>query len=349
MKSFLLALATICSAFAQSPEGLISQTVSSMSMFRSKPAFMSWALRQVKNLEVNFESDVMVDSSGYGWSSEYNSESPSIAEMNETVAGFDISFDVSGPGSVYTEVSYRDQNYRSLFYGSRYFWTQQSGARNAYVIPENFGPEVRIAETIAVKLEGIERLQVTLNNEYGYPEENIWLGRDGQGYFNIPRRVIGNNGRVIATPINFRSNSDRFMFDINTGSSIAVKRLSGSVTSTVADAHVLMNATSIDIKPVSLFGRGKDLLVEATYTEEVDGVLITPVTTEGEIADTITIVDVVTGESRDYEMNPRNLLNSPTSMKLDFPVGRFHIYANWRNFKDDTDSGDGYYWSGGKG
>ncbi len=348
--SFLLALATIASAFAQSSQELVSKTVNSMSMFRSKPAFMSWALRNVKSIEMNFESTVMVNSSGYGWSWQYNSESPSIEEMGDSVSNKRISFEVSGPGVVDVEVNYMDDDSRNLFSGSGSFWTQHSENGSGFVIPEGFGPEVRIADTISLKLDGIESLQVTMADQYGFATENVWLSRDNRGYFNIPRNVIGNDGKIIATPIERRPGSDAFAFYIKTGSPAKIKEVKGNIHSTVADSRILENSASIDIKPVSLFGRGKDLLVEATYTEEVEGVLITPVTSEGEVADTITIVDVVTGESRDYGINPRNLVNGPKSIKLDFPVGRFHIYANWRNFKDESIGGsDYYYWGGGKG
>jgi hypothetical protein len=156
--------------------------------------------------------------------------------------------------------------------------------------------------------------------------------------------VIGNAGTFLVTPIGSTDNSEKFAIRIADGTQVPITYLKGKVRPSIAGTQVLTNAAVIDIKPRSINYRGEDILNEVTYTGIKNGVVINPITSEGEVAESIVIVDLKTGEWQEYAINFKGLANGPKSIQLNFPKGRFHIYAKWSSFKDDTtqDGGEGY-------
>src|SRR3989344_1423706 len=83
----------------------VETVASNLWMFQSKPAFMSWALRRVSNLDLEFRSPVMVNSGGYSWGRDYQSPSPSIDEMNNLISSNDVAFPIARSGPVTVTVT----------------------------------------------------------------------------------------------------------------------------------------------------------------------------------------------------------------------------------------------------
>lgn len=317
---------------------LVIETVATLAPFRSVPAYKSWAIRQVNQIQLDFRSESMVDSIGYGWGWGYNESVPSVEGMADVVASAEVSFRIVKPAIVTAKVSYVDgrSDWRPLFEGTSSFYPWQDEKTGGWIIPPGFGPVVGIPEFIKTKLPGISQLQV-VRDEYGSPSSQDYIYPDGQGYFNIPRNVIGNTGTWVATPSGSNNDKDKFAFRINDGQPVQLKYLTGPVRPTMDGVESLLNPAKIDIKPESRNGVGHDLLKEVTYTTNVGVVVVTAVTSEGEIADTVTVVDLTTGSSADYAVNPKGLEVSPRSIKLTFKVGhRYHVYANWFNFQDES-------------
>lgn len=330
---------------------LVVETVNTLAPFRSVPAYKSWAVRQVAQIQLDFESESMVDSMGYGWAWGYKSESPSIEEMADIVASADIKFRLAKQAQVKTKVAYTDSGWNSLFEGETYFWPWLDMKTAGFFIPPGLKLVVGIPEFVRIKLQGVSRLQVILD-EYGSPSSQENIFPDGQGYFNIPRRMIGNTGTLVATPFGADSDNSKFAFRINDGQVVQLKYLSGNVRPTMDGVESLLNPAKIDIKPESMNGVGRDLLKEVTYTTNTLEVVVTPVTSEGEIADTIAVVNLSTGNTAMYAINPKGLDVSPRSIKLPFKAGRYHVYANWFHFQDESAEygcPPGYDCSGGLG
>lgn len=333
---------------------LVAETVGALAPFRSVPAYKSWAIRQVDQIQLDFKSESMVDSMGYGWGWGYDESVPSIEGMADIVASAEVSFRIVKPAVVTAKVSYLDGKnaWRTLFEGASSFYPWQDEKTGGWIIPPGFGPTVGIPEFVKTRLQGISRLQV-VRDEYGSPSSQDYIYPDGQGYFNIPRNVIGNTGTWVAMPLGANDDDSKFAFRINDGQPVQLKHLTGTVRPTMDGVESLLNPANIDIKPESRNGVGHDLLKEVTYTTNVGAVVVTAVTSEGEIADTVTVIDLTTGNGADYAVNPKGLDVSPRSVKLTFKVGRrYHVYANWFNFQDESavyGCPPGYDCSGGPG
>ena len=317
----------------------VETVASNLWMFQSKPAFMSWALRRVSNLDLEFRSPVMVASGGYSWGWSYSSLSPSIDEMSDTVASVEVSFPIATSGLVTVTVKYLDTNWVALFEGSSEKYTYQD-----YPQPTNgvmrwslYGkdPEVTIAKNIRVTVPGARYLQI-------FPEdggEPIWLSPDSNGGFLIPRNVIGSRSVIVAID----SNWNQIAFDVPSGSASKVGEVHANVRPTIEGTQVLTNVNTIVIRPEAEYRRGSDILTEVTYTSNVSGVRLVVRTSEGETAQKVIIVNVATGDSGEFPINWNE------DLELDFSIGRYHVIPIWWNFQDSTFESPYNSYRGGSG
>ncbi len=292
----------------------VETVASNLWMFRSKPAFMSWALRRVSNLELDFRSPVMVASGGYGWGRPYSSTSPSIDEMNNLVSSNEVSFPIARSGYVTVTVTYVDTNWATLFQGSseKYAYEDYPQSTNGITQYSLYGnePVVTIAKDIRVVVTGARYLQI-------FPEnggEPTWLYADKGGGFEIPRSVIGSGSVIVAIDIN----GNQIAFDLRTGHASAVGQLQTRIRPTIEGTLVLTNATEINIRPEAQYGSGSDILAEVTYTQNITNVHLVVRTSEGETAQKVIIVNLGTGDSGEF------LINYGEDLQLDFQVGTLH-------------------------
>lgn len=309
----------------------VETVASNLWMFQSKPAFMSWAVRRVAdsgNLDLEFKSPVIVGG-GYGWGRGYQSLSPSIDEMNNLVSSNEVSFPVARSGPVTVTVRYLDSNWRTLFEGSSEKYAEQGSSYSPTTgEPQGWSlygsdPEVTIARNIRVVILGARYLQI-------FPEnggEPTWLYADKEGGFNIPRNVIGSGSVIIAIDYNW---NNQIVFNLRTGQVGQVGEVTGRIRPTIEGTQVLTNATQIVIRPEAQYGRGSDILMEVTYTTNVNHVRLVVRTSEGETAQKVIILNVATGETGEY------MIDYGSDLQLDWQVGRYHIIPIWWNFKDST-------------
>jgi hypothetical protein len=256
--------------------------------------------------------------------------------MADIVASAEVQFEVTGHTSVEINVSYHDTNWVTLFKGTSWKWTTEERKDDGQPpVWSLTGPEpvVQIAADIKVKIAGASRIQVILQGE-----ESLWIYPDEEGYFSIPRRVIGSGADVVAYD---QQGDKKVAVNINNGRGVGIETVTTRIRPQLDGVQVLTNAAVINIEPKARFGQGTDVFTEAAYTAAKSGVTIKARTTEGEYAASVTVVNVKTGEEAIFDLAPGSVL------ELDFPEGRFHVFATWRNFRDSF--GEYPWWYGGKG
>jgi|GEM_PF-5624055 len=318
----------------------VAERVSDMLyMFRSKPLFMAYALSKVQQIQLTMEPDGAAESFGYGWSEEYTSATPKIEEMAEIVAGFHIHFSLAKAVRVKTTVQYLDSDWNPYFEGTSYFWPQE-GKGGSWTIPNWASPEMRFAQNIRMELPGVRRLVVHFRDEYGELTDTRYLYPVSSGStYLLPRQMIDNNGEILAYMLGEDGTEKRAFISIRSGLKLEEAPFDGgSIRPTMPGAQILTDPVNITISPKSHLGKGEDILVEATFTEKT-GATVLAVTSEGERAHTIVVINATTGEVQEYVNPPSGMLIVP------FSPGTYHVLGLWDTFTDD--SLDGWYDDGG--
>lgn len=322
---------------------LAQSVAESLRMFKSKPQFMSWAVLQVKRVELEMVPDGAANGRGFGWGSTYNNQIPDIEEMADIVASFNIEFQLARRVWIKAHVKYADANFNSLFEGEQTFWPNYAKG-GGMVIPEWVSPQVSIAKKIRIRLAGVRSLFVTLRDQYGNKTAEYQIDPDYEGYFNLPRQMIENDGEVVAY-----ASDDTIqrpvVVAIRTGDYLVWERLLGTIRPTVKSIESLFDPVKIEILPFSRYDQGEDLLKSVTFTEE-GLVQVLARTSEGEYAQSIVVINLQTSQMQHYTQVHGEFVDIPHG------AGKYHIFASWKEFSDNTFAYDSYdegNYGGGKG